>query len=139
VCIKAASSIGVEQVTADFDGHTQTLAVKGRHDPCVLPRAPPLIESMAAIVTMDMMLRQRARGMPMHTLGYAGGVCGSNAGRLLLIMANLTDKGVAGAHGGNPQFLISQIVRDRVYSLRYWKEECFGLNAETILDKAAEL
>ncbi|EER05358.1 conserved hypothetical protein [Perkinsus marinus ATCC 50983] len=54
-------------------------------------------------------------------------------------MANLTDKGVAGAHGGNPQFLISQIVRDRVYSLRYWKEECFGLNAETILDKAAEL
>ncbi|KAF4721748.1 Pre-mRNA-splicing factor 38A, partial [Perkinsus olseni] len=54
-------------------------------------------------------------------------------------MANITDKGVAGAHGGNPQFLISQIVRDRVYSLRYWKEECFGLNAETILDKAAEL
>ncbi|KAF4734650.1 hypothetical protein FOZ62_021418 [Perkinsus olseni] len=71
VCIKAASSIGMEQVTADFDGHTQTLAVKGRHDPCVLPRAPPLVESMAAIVTMDMLLRQRSRGRPIHTLSTA--------------------------------------------------------------------
>ncbi|KAF4680852.1 Piwi-like protein 2 [Perkinsus olseni] len=133
VCIKAASSIGMEQVTADFDGNTQTLAVKGRHDPCVLPRAPPLVESMAAIVTMDMLLRQRSRGRPIHTLRVAPFQW------LLVTMANITDKGVAGAHGGNPQFLISQIVRDRVYSLRYWKEECFGLNAETILDKAAEL
>ncbi|KAF4676775.1 hypothetical protein FOL47_004946, partial [Perkinsus chesapeaki] len=140
VCIKAASSIGLEQSTADFDGHTQTLAVKGRHDPCVLPRAPPLIEGMGAMVTMDMILyyadltyryffsdalkRSREDGVV--------GLCP-------FTMANLTDKGAAGAHGGNPQFLISQIVRDRVYSLRYWKEECFGLNAETILDKAAEL
>ena len=36
-------------------------------------------------------------------------------------------------HGYNPQFLISRIIRDKVYDNRYWKETCFALNAETIV------
>jgi pre-mRNA-splicing factor 38A len=43
------------------------------------------------------------------------------------------------SHNVDPQALISQIVRDRVYSCRYWKEHCFALNAETILERARDL
>lgn len=61
VGIKPASSISKSQETANFDGTTTSLTVKGRHDPCVLPRAPPLIEGMAALVVADAAMRQRAR------------------------------------------------------------------------------
>lgn len=42
-----------EQPTVDKDGKEVTLQVKGRHDPCVLPRAVPVVESMAAMVLLD--------------------------------------------------------------------------------------
>merc|ERR1719437_255264 len=61
VAIKPASSISQDQETATFDGEKHVLSVKGRHDPCVLPRAPPLIEGMAALVVADLCIRQRAR------------------------------------------------------------------------------
>jgi len=61
VGIKPASSISQDQETCTFTGEQHTLSVKGRHDPCVLPRAPPLIEGMAAIVIADAAMRQRAR------------------------------------------------------------------------------
>ncbi|PFH32748.1 putative chorismate synthase [Besnoitia besnoiti] len=64
VAFKPVSSIGMVQETADFTGEVQQLAVKGRHDPCVLPRAPPLVESMAALVVGDLCMRQRAREGP---------------------------------------------------------------------------
>jgi chorismate synthase len=38
------------------------LAAKGRHDPCVVPRAVPIIETMTALVLLDLALRQQARG-----------------------------------------------------------------------------
>lgn len=67
--IKPASSISRDQETCTFDGEKHVLSVKGRHDPCVLPRAPPLIEGMAAITVADACLRQRARsGAPLKTL-----------------------------------------------------------------------
>ena len=44
----------------DFDGSPATLSAKGRHDPCVVPRAVPIVEAMAALVLMDMALQQRA-------------------------------------------------------------------------------
>ena len=44
-----------------------------------------------------------------------------------------------GTHGKNPQLLIEKIVRERIYECLYWKEHCFGLHAETILDKIVEL
>ncbi len=42
-----------EQPTVDKDGNDTMLEVKGRHDPCVLPRAVPVVEAMAAIVILD--------------------------------------------------------------------------------------
>ena len=42
-----------EQETIDVDGKSTVLKVKGRHDPCVLPRAVPIVESMAAITILD--------------------------------------------------------------------------------------
>jgi len=69
IAIKPASSISQDQETVTFDGKPHVLSVKGRHDPCVLPRAPPLVEGMAAITVADAALRQRARcGAPLSTL-----------------------------------------------------------------------
>lgn len=56
VAFKPVSTIGKDQVTASFDGKEVLLQAKGRHDPCVLPRAPPIVESMAALVIMDLFL-----------------------------------------------------------------------------------
>lgn len=61
VAIKPASSISQPQQTATFDGKEHELTVKGRHDPCVLPRAPPLIEGMAAMTVADLAMRQMSR------------------------------------------------------------------------------
>eukprot|EP01068_Selenidium_serpulae_P016934 Selendium_serpulae@DN6336_c0_g1_i1.p2 len=66
--IKPVSSISLQQETLTYDGDSHTLAVKGRHDPCVLPRAIPLCEAMTAIVLTDLALRQQSRGRPMHTV-----------------------------------------------------------------------
>lgn len=44
------------------------LEAKGRHDPCVLPRAPPLVEGMAALVLADAAMIQRSRGLPVMVL-----------------------------------------------------------------------
>ena len=44
-----------------FDGKEVVLEAKGRHDPCVLPRTPPLVEGMAALVLADAALMQRTR------------------------------------------------------------------------------
>lgn len=61
VAFKPVATIGMPQETVDFDGDEVTLEAKGRHDPCVVPRAIPIVESMAALVLIDMALRQRAR------------------------------------------------------------------------------
>ena len=59
VAFKPPATIGKPQETVDFNGNPVVLEAKGRHDPCVVPRAVPIVESMAAIVLMDMALRQR--------------------------------------------------------------------------------
>jgi len=61
VAFKPPATIGIPQETADFDGKPVTLEAKGRHDPCVVPRAVPIVEAMAALVLGDLALRQRAR------------------------------------------------------------------------------
>ncbi|KAI9604088.1 hypothetical protein H4Q26_003700 [Puccinia striiformis f. sp. tritici PST-130] len=43
--------------------------------------------------------------------------------------------GAVSIHGTNPQFLIDKVLRSRIYDSEYWKESCFGLTAETIIDK----
>ena len=44
VAVKPVSTIGQAQTTSTFDGKEVVLEAKGRHDPCVLPRTPPLVE-----------------------------------------------------------------------------------------------
>ena len=60
VAVKAPT-IGQAQPTSTFDGKQVVLEAKGRHDPCVLPRTPPLVEGMAALVLADCALLQRTR------------------------------------------------------------------------------
>ena len=61
VAFKPVSTIFKEQATVDADGRKTTLKPKaGRHDPCVLPRAVPMVEAMALLVLMDQWLRQGA-------------------------------------------------------------------------------
>jgi chorismate synthase len=62
VAFKPVATIGLSQQTADFAGNPVELAAKGRHDPCVVPRAIPIVETMAALVLLDLALRQQARG-----------------------------------------------------------------------------
>ncbi|KAJ8306123.1 hypothetical protein KUTeg_016668 [Tegillarca granosa] len=54
-------------------------------------------------------------------------------------MANRTVKDATSVKGTNPQYLVEKIIRTRIYECRYWKEECFALTAELMVDKAMEL
>ena len=61
VAFKPVATIGQAQKTVNFDGTPVTLEAKGRHDPCVVPRAVPIIESMAALTLLDQAMRQKVR------------------------------------------------------------------------------
>jgi chorismate synthase len=50
---KSPATISQAQETAQYDGTKGTLAARGRHDPCVVPRAVPIVEGMAAMVVME--------------------------------------------------------------------------------------
>ena len=60
IAFKPTATIMRAQETVDRDGNPTTLEPKGRHDPCVLPRAVPIVEAMMALVLADHMLRQAA-------------------------------------------------------------------------------
>ena len=53
VAFKPVATLMQPQQTVDIHGQETTLAAKGRHDPCVLPRAVPIVEAMAAITLLD--------------------------------------------------------------------------------------
>lgn len=59
VGFKPVATIMQTQETLDSDGNPQKLEGKGRHDPCVLPRAVPIVEAMAVLVLADHLLRSR--------------------------------------------------------------------------------
>jgi chorismate synthase len=61
VAFKPPATISLPQNTVDFKGRDTVLEARGRHDPCVVPRAVPIIESMAALVLVDLALRQKMR------------------------------------------------------------------------------
>jgi chorismate synthase len=61
VAFKPTATIRKEQKTVTNTGEEVTLAAKGRHDPCVLPRAVPMVEAMVALVLCDHFLRQRGQ------------------------------------------------------------------------------
>ncbi|MGN6614309.1 MAG: chorismate synthase, partial [Candidatus Nitrosocosmicus sp.] len=54
VAFKPAASISMYQKTINYEDKTETdLQVKVRHDPCVVPRAPPVVDSVMAIILLD--------------------------------------------------------------------------------------
>lgn len=61
IAVKPTSTISKTQNTVNQDKETMTLSATGRHDPCVLPRAVPIVEAMSALVLMDHYLRQKAQ------------------------------------------------------------------------------
>ncbi|MDQ3337515.1 MAG: chorismate synthase [Myxococcota bacterium] len=61
IAFKPTATIMRPQDTVDPDGNPTVLQPKGRHDPCVLPRAVPIVEAMFALVLADHALRQAAR------------------------------------------------------------------------------
>lgn len=60
VVFKPVATILTEQNTVDKEGNATTFTAHGRHDPCVLPRAVPVVESMAAMTILDYILLQNA-------------------------------------------------------------------------------
>lgn len=60
VAFKPVSTILMEQQTVDITGKKTTIKAKGRHDPCVLPRAVPIVEAMASMTIMDYYLLSKA-------------------------------------------------------------------------------
>ncbi|KAF5238908.1 hypothetical protein FAUST_5244 [Fusarium austroamericanum] len=64
VGFKPPATISQDQTTARYDGQGEgVLSAKGRHDPCVVPRAVPIVEGMAALVIADAIMAQHARQM----------------------------------------------------------------------------
>lgn len=59
VAFKPTATIALPQQSVTRQGEATTLEAKGRHDPCVLPRAVPLVEAMVCLVLADHLLRQR--------------------------------------------------------------------------------
>ncbi|CAI2168680.1 12575_t:CDS:2 [Funneliformis geosporum] len=61
VAFKPPATISQEQKTANYNGVDGVLAARGRHDPCVVPRAVPIVEAMTALVIMDALMIQQSR------------------------------------------------------------------------------
>jgi chorismate synthase len=59
LAFKPTSTIGILQETIDAEGNDVKLEATGRHDPCVLPRAVPIVEAMCALAIMDLMLESK--------------------------------------------------------------------------------
>lgn len=61
VAFKPTATILQKQDTVDLKGEETTLVGRGRHDPCVVPRAVPIVEAMANLVILDHLMRQHAQ------------------------------------------------------------------------------
>ena len=68
VCFKPPATISQPQHTANLNGDPTVLEAKGRHDPCVVPRAVPIVEAMAALCLMDAVMIQMQRGLSTELL-----------------------------------------------------------------------
>ena len=64
VAFKPTPTIAKKQTSVDASGTPCEVIGHGRHDPCVLPRAVPIVEAMAALVLVDHLLRQKAQRLP---------------------------------------------------------------------------
>eukprot|EP00466_Bigelowiella_natans_P015810 jgi/Bigna1/34226/e_gw1.4.45.1 len=77
IAFKPPSTIGADQATCDFTGSDTTLAAKGRHDPCVVPRAVSIVETMTALVVADAALIQLGREKAAEKYDVVGKVSSS--------------------------------------------------------------
>lgn len=59
IAVKPTPSISIEQSSIELSGKNCKVITKGRHDPCICPRIVPVVESMANIVLLDFLLRQK--------------------------------------------------------------------------------
>ena len=59
MAFKPTPTIGREQQTVTRNGSDTTIAAKGRHDPCVVPRAVPVVESLTALILLDQVLSSK--------------------------------------------------------------------------------
>ena len=66
VAFKPTATVRVAQQTVNSQGEPVTLEAGGRHDPCVLPRAVPMVEAMVCLSLADHWLRQRAVDVIAH-------------------------------------------------------------------------
>ncbi|GAB4220644.1 MAG: hypothetical protein Kow00102_08870 [Spirochaetota bacterium] len=62
IAVKPTPSIAKPQKTMDIDGNTVDISIKGRHDPCIVPRIIPVVEAMVALVVYDAWLLQERIG-----------------------------------------------------------------------------
>jgi len=72
VAFKPPATIALQQKTVTSSKQQSQLAARGRHDPCVLPRAVPIVEAMAALVFCDHALRQNAIAGPLSVKPLKG-------------------------------------------------------------------
>ena len=63
VAFKPVATLLKEQQTVDLEGNPTTFTARGRHDPCVLPRAVPVVEAMAAMTILDHLMLQNGEKM----------------------------------------------------------------------------
>ncbi len=63
VAFKPVATIMDDQESIDVNGESVTVSGKGRHDPCVVPRAVPIVEAMSAVTILDFYMRQQARNI----------------------------------------------------------------------------
>lgn len=61
IAFKPVATLLREQQTVDVNGQPAVLRVRGRHDPCVLPRAVPIVEAMASMTVLDFLMMQKAQ------------------------------------------------------------------------------
>ena len=61
VAFKPVATLMQKQSTIDSLGNTVEMQGKGRHDPCVVPRAVPIVEALSAMVLADLFLQSKAR------------------------------------------------------------------------------
>jgi chorismate synthase len=71
--VKPTSSLSQPQETVTRSGEPTTIATKGRHDPCLLPRFIPMAEAMVALVLADHWLRWQATGGDRYNRRIPGG------------------------------------------------------------------
>eukprot|EP00240_Pyramimonas_obovata_P001404 CAMPEP_0118922022 /NCGR_PEP_ID=MMETSP1169-20130426/1101_1 /TAXON_ID=36882 /ORGANISM="Pyramimonas obovata, Strain CCMP722" /LENGTH=488 /DNA_ID=CAMNT_0006862835 /DNA_START=129 /DNA_END=1595 /DNA_ORIENTATION=+ len=94
IAFKPTSTITSKQMTVTREKVESELRARGRHDPCVVPRAVPMVEAMAALVLCDHMLQQHAQNHLWGDSGFTGG----DISDILPPLAETTSR----ANGGAP-------------------------------------